>query len=514
LKLTGRLLFFNLLLIFIPLVSMLYLDTYEKQLLDTQERSMVQQGRIFASALSGSENVSDKAEQLLHHLNKRLEARIRVVGQDGRLLADSARPATKVEINGVLEEVSEESSFERSSDPNEYRGNILYRLVTYPIMTARKLFFPPETPLSSGEFYSGTEILMGPEVRAALEGRYGAATRFSIGGQRSINLYSAIPILGDDEEVIGAVLVSKSTYKILDDLYKLRLDIIKIFILALGCAVVLSLILAQRITVPVVKLSEQAENVLDRRGFFGEHFMEYQYRDEIGDLSRSLKTLSERLEKKIGFIDSMAADLVHELKNPVTSIKTSIELASQANSQDREAFLERGNSELSRMERLLDRLREITRIGAELEGEEKIPLDLVGFTKSIMTNYRSRNRIFLLYTREDLFLRINPDRMTQIVTNLLDNALSFTLSDERVDLELTEEKGHIVLSVKDRGPGIPKGMEGRIFNRFYSDREEKGNHSGLGLAIVKEIVEGYDGHVSAENRAGGGACFRVEFPGD
>ena len=109
---------------------------------------------------------------------------------------------------------------------------------------------------------------------------------------------------------------------------------------------------------PVVKLSEQAENVLDRRGLFGEHFKEYRARDEIGDLSRSLKTLSWRLEKKIGFIDSMAADLVHELKNPVSSIRTSVELAQEADQNDRDAFLGRVNSELDRMERLLDRLRE------------------------------------------------------------------------------------------------------------------------------------------------------------
>ena len=498
--LTGRLLFFNLLLLFIPLVSMLYLDTYEKQLLDTQERAMVQQGRIFSSALSGAVDMNLEAEQLLHHLRKRLEARIRVVDKDGRLLADSARPPTKVETDGKLEEVSEEGSYEESTAPNEFRVNILYRIVTYPINAFRKLFFPPETPLPSGEFYSGTELLMGPEVRAALEGRYGAATRFSTGGQRSINLYSAIPVFNDDEEVMGAVLVSKSTYRILDDLYKLRLDIIRIFLLALGCAVILSLLLAQRITVPVVRLSEQAENVLDRRGLFGEHFEEYSSRDEIGDLSRSLKTLSERLEKKIGFIDSMAADLVHELKNPVSSIRTSVELAGQAEPDEQRNFLDRVNSDLSRMERLLDRLREITRIGAELEGEERISLELVGFLKGIVDKYRSRSRIFLLYTRDDLFLRINPDRMTQIVTNLLDNALSFSPPGERVDMELDEKGNLIILSVKDRGPGIPAGMAGRIFNRFYSDREEKGNHSGLGLAIVKEIVEGYDGRVYVRNR--------------
>ncbi len=513
-RLTGRLLFFNLLLLFIPLVSMLYLDTYEKQLLDTQERAMVQQGRIFSSALSASPDIRLEAEKLLHHLRKRLEARIRVVDKDGRLLADSARPPTKVEQNGDFEEVNEEGSYEESTAPNEFRVNILYRIVTYPIMTFRKLFFPPETPLVSGEFYSGTEVLMGPEVRAALEGRYGAATRVSTGGQRSINLYSAIPVFNDMDEVIGAVIVSKSTYRILDDLYKLRLDIIRIFLLALGCAVFLSLLLAQRITVPVVKLSEQAENVLDRRGLFGEHFKEYNSRDEIGDLSRSLKTLSERLEKKISFIDSMAADLVHELKNPVTSIRTSIELAGESEGKDRDNFMNRVYSELSRMERLLDRLREITRIGAELEGEERIPLELVGFTKGIIDNYRSRNRIFLLYTRDSLFLKINPDRMTQVVTNLLDNALSFSPPGERVDLELGEEGNRIVLSVKDRGPGIPRGMEEKIFNRFYSDREEKGNHSGLGLAIVKEIVEGYYGYVNVRNREGGGTCFKVGFPSE
>jgi two-component system, OmpR family, sensor histidine kinase ChvG len=111
-----------------------------------------------------------------------------------------------------------------------------------------------------------------------------------------------------------------------------------------------------------------------------------------------------------------------------------------------------------------------------------------------------------------MFLKINPDRMTQVVTNLLDNALSFSPTDGRVDLELDERGGRLSLTVSDRGPGFPPSALNRVFNRFYSDREEKGNHSGLGLAIVKEIIEGYGGSVTAENREGGGATLRVLFP--
>lgn len=504
-KVTARLLFFNLLLIFIPLVSLLYLDTYEKQLLENQERSMVQQGRVFASSLSDSEHIADDAVLLLHHLNKRLDARIRVVDNRGRLLADSARHVTRVDTH-------ETASFEDSTLPNEFRGNILYRIFTYPINIIKRLFLPPETPLPSGEFYSGTDYLLGPEIMAALEGRYGAATRSSIGGQRSLNLYSAIPIFKGLDQVIGAVLVSKSTYQILNDLYKFRLDIIRIFLLAIIMAVILSLFLARRITVPMAILSHQAENVLDRQGLFGEHFKEIKTKDEIGDLSRALKTLSERLEKKIRFIDSMAADLVHELKNPVSSIRTSSELALTAGDEDKAIFLDRVNSELNRMDRLLDRLREISRIGAELEGEERIDLELITFINLIIDNYRSRRRIQFIHDEEEIHWEINPDRMIQIVTNLLDNALSFSPDDGIVEIGLSSKNHRICLSVADKGPGISRGAEKAIFNRFYSDRIEKGNHSGLGLAIVKEIVEGYGGEITVENREEGGALFRVEFP--
>jgi two-component system sensor histidine kinase ChvG len=284
------------------------------------------------------------------------------------------------------------------------------------------------------------------------------------------------------------------------------------FLLAIGFAIILSLVLARMITVPVVRLSNQAENVLDRRGLFGEHFKEVKSGDEIGDLSRSLKKLSLRLEKKISFIDSMAADLVHELKNPVSSVRTSTELALTADSPDREIFLERVNTELNRMDRLLDRLREISRIGAELEGEERISIDLVTFINVIMDHYRSRHQLIFSYDRDDIYFTINPDRMTQILTNLIDNALSFSPDSENVDLRLDEVENRIVFSIMDRGPGISPGSEKVIFNRFYSDRKEKGNHSGLGLAIVNEIVEGYEGTLTASNREGGGAVFKVEFP--
>jgi two-component system sensor histidine kinase ChvG len=425
---------------------------------------------------------------------------------------------------------------EAEKSPNT---RLLYRMAVYPVNAVKKILFPPAAISSTGEYYSGRQILLGPEIRAALENRYGAATRYSSGGQVSVNLYSAIPIPGENPETAaGAVLVSRSSYGILLNLYRLRLDIIKIFLVSLGVSLLLSLGLSLTITLPVKKLKQEAEGVLDKSGRFSGHFRGLKRRDEIGDLSRSLSALSERLERRIAFIDRFTADLLHELKNPLAAIRGQVELS--LSSPVREEKLLRGiEQEEKRMERFLARLRELSRIDNALDREETEDVDLGDFIPLFLERYRQDHPGLQLRFENRAGgrapARVNPDRLIQALANPMDNAVSFSPAGGTVLLKL--EKGEDLkaadknraefslfwrLTIDDQGPGIrEEGGNGeafpgaRYFERFYSERspEERERHSGLGLSIVRAIVEGYGGRCSLTNRRSAAGCrFSMTLP--
>ncbi|MDC7227723.1 MAG: HAMP domain-containing sensor histidine kinase, partial [Spirochaetales bacterium] len=361
-------------------------------------------------------------------------------------------------------------------------------------------------------YYSEKTVFDGREVQAALEGRYGAATRFSTGGQRSINLYSAIPVYSDisESEVAGAVLVSRSTYQLLTYLYELRLDIIQIFLIFLVLSIALSFGLAMTITVPVVRLKNEAGNILDESGNFRNHFTGFKRGDEIGELSRSLTRLSGNLENKMEFIDKFTSDMLHELKNPLSVIKSSAELALKSPDKTPE-LLRRLLDEERRMERMLGELREISSLESRFEGEQKEEVNLSEVLPVILSRY---SRIeFADKSDGKCIILMNVDRLVQAVCNPVDNALSFS-SKAPVQVSLEQEPNTAVIKIADNGPGISPGDETKLFTRFYSDRPEEENaaHSGLGLSIVKSILDFYGGSCRISNRTEGGCLFRIEFP--
>jgi two-component system, OmpR family, sensor histidine kinase ChvG len=531
-SLTTRLLFFNVLLVFFPVGGMLVLDTYEKQLLNSMERSMVQQGRILSASLSGRE-LREESLRILKNLQARQDSRIRVVNAWGELLADSSDPRLYGELFDLSEKTEGEFrklSRERSSvlydeivesAPESLRDHWLYQAAVYPLNLFRGLFLPPSAPLGSAEYYSGATVLDGPEIRAALEGRYGAWTRYSSGGQRSVNLYSALPVWRDGE-VAGAVLISRSTYRILTDLYSLRLDMVRIFLFSLAAAAALSLLLARTITIPVKKLKNQAESFLDHRGRLAGQFKQLKNRDEIGDLSRSLYSLSGKLEKHISFISGFAADVSHELKNPVAAIRSAAELAEQEGGEEMLPFFQLIKRETDRIQRFLEDLQDISRMDVTLDTEEKQVIRLRDFLENCAVEWDQKleeKRIRILFSdrtaaNEDLRVEVSGHRLYQCLSNLLNNAASFSPEGSAVSILLLRSGSMAVLEVLDQGPGIPAGSEELLFNRFYTDRDggSKGLHTGLGLSIVRSIAEGYGGKISASNRPEGGARFRLELP--
>jgi two-component system, OmpR family, sensor histidine kinase ChvG len=510
-----RLLAFNLLLVFLPLFGFLYLNVYEQSLLRAQERSMVQQARLLAAALSTATTAdAQSAERLIGSLQGRLDARLRVVDSEGSLLADSSR------ISPPPDDTPAADEYAPGRKPT--REKLLYRVGAWFYRIYARVFEPPAQTLESAEFYGAARRLDGPEIQAALDGKYGSATRVSASGQRSVTLYSAVPFRRDGR-IAGAVLVSQSTYRILQDLYAERLGLFKVVLLSVAVAALLSFLVAATIARPLRRLRDEAEAILDRRGRLTGGFQGSRRADQIGDLARALQELTRRLDARMKTLETFAADVSHELRNPLTSIRTAAEMAAEVDDPaERRRFRDIVQRDIARVEGLLAGVRDIASIDARLdrEAKENVPLDRLLAEIVDSFNVRERGRVrFRLESRTTSTVRGSTDRISQIFENLLDNAAGFSPDGGEVVVSLERHDSTAVIRVADGGPGIPPQHMERIFDRFFTyrpatsgSRAEADSHSGLGLAIAAAIAEGYGGGIKASNLEGGGAMLEVRLP--
>ena len=523
-RISIRLLAFNVLVVFLPAFGILSLETYEDELLDYQERAMVQQGRILAAALGGGPLDAEHAEAILERMNQEFDSRLRVVDADFLLLADSSRLGPRIEETATLPE----------EDP-EIRRNLLYRFGNVLYQSYARFVLPPEPPLPHAGFYSTQTKLVGPEIEQALRGGYGSATRRTA-SQRSLTLFSALPVMGGTGEdgsspVVGAVLVSKSTFQILGSLYELRLSTFQVVLLSVLAAIVLTLLVSTTIARPISKLQKEALAILDRRGRLKGRFKAYQRLDEIGDLSRALAELTRRLHEHLRFTESFASDVSHEFKNPLASIRTATDLLEDEDDPvARQRFVQMIQRDVTRLGRLLSAVRQITQIDARLDAEPVEVFDLRKTLERLRESYEMRLpgvNYLLKVPNDPVEIEASPDRIVQVLENLLDNATGFSPENGTVEIDLQADGDEAVATVRDEGPGIPEENLESIFDRFFSYRPEgKGGtgHTGLGLAIARAIVEGGGGTLSAYNgnqtdgggdedgNRGKGAVFVVRLP--
>jgi two-component system sensor histidine kinase ChvG len=495
------------LLVFLPAAGISYLAVYERKLLQAQEASMVQQGRLLAAALSERGELDfTLAEPILARLERQTPSRIRVLDRGGWLLCDTSR------LGPQRAEEPEEPPL-AENDPRSfwlYRvGSALFRMVG-PLLAN----VPTEIGSSNDEAYTPDAPFDGVEVRQALLGNYGAATRITRGGQRSVTLYSALPVRNEGE-VVGVVLVSQSTFHILQDLYEVRLAVFKYVVGAAGVAAILSLMLSATISRPIEKLRSQAKALVDRRGRLTGRFPGSNRFDEIGDLSRALSELSSRLQERMKFIESFAADVSHEFKNPLTSIRAAAEMLKDVDDpKERARFAEVVEREIARLERLLSTVRDVTLVDAGIEEPEGEAVDLVELLRTMAAAPRYRGAVELSLPSSPVNVRIPGHRLAQIFENLLDNAAGFIPEGGRIKVALGTEGREAVARIEDGGPGIPEEHRERIFDRFFSYRPDDGRareHTGLGLAIVKAVVERYGGSVALCDSSFGGAGFEVRL---
>jgi two-component system sensor histidine kinase ChvG len=258
--------------------------------------------------------------------------------------------------------------------------------------------------------------------------------------------------------------------------------------------------------------------VLDRRGRLrGRHFRTSKRRDEIGELSRALERMMRRLDTHVAFVEAFASDVVHELKNPLASIRNANEMiADVTDDADRRRFVAIVDQEVARMERLLSGVREISMVDARVTREMPAPVDLSALLSTVVEGFRLRHGDgvrFAIDAPAHAVVDASEDRLFQVFENIIDNACSVSPEGATVHVSVVVEREDVVTTVADEGPGIPEANMPRIFDRFFTHRPDgsRGGHTGLGLAIVRVIVDGYGGMVTASNGEQG-AVFTVRLP--
>jgi two-component system, OmpR family, sensor histidine kinase ChvG len=371
----------------------------------------------------------------------------------------------------------------------------------------------PDQLERSSDRGSGT---LAPELRLALEGRYGAATR-QTPGQRSLTLFSAVPVR-DGDAVIGAVVVSQSTFRVLQAVYDVRLRIFEVVVASLVAAAMLTTLAAMTIVRPLRRLRRTAIALAERRAPLLPSFPGTARKDELGDLARALEDLTLRLNEHIGLLEGFAADMSHEFRNPLASIRTAAEMIGESERpEDRERFITLMLRDVNRLERLVSAVRDMARIDGELGHERLEPVPLGSVLREVVDRVRSspgKPSVTLAAPDGPIGVRGSYDRLAQVFDNLLSNAVSFAPDGTAVEVAITLNELDCAVTVSDRGPGIPEAHLHRVFERFFTYRpvSGRGDHVGLGLAIARRIVESCGGTIAARNRHGGGAIFEVRLP--
>jgi two-component system sensor histidine kinase ChvG len=514
-RLAVRLFLFNTLLVFLPVAGLWYLDAYEQHLLEQQERGMVQQARLLAAALAEVPDaapapapVADRppAQRILDRLEQSSDVRLRVVAHDGRVLADSQR------VPGL--DGREDTAAVSAPEVRRLRRELLYRVGAWFGRRWRWLTSADAGMPTAEAILLAPGVIRAPEVERAFGGSYAAATRLSSGGQRSVTLYGAWPVTREGK-VASVVLVSQSTFRILQRLYLVRLKMVKVVAISLAVALFFTVVGSLTIVRPLRQLRDDAEALVDHHGRRLRTFRGRQRKDEIGELARALEELTGRLDIHLRFTERFAADVSHELRNPLASIRASAETLAMADApEDRARFRARIAADIARLETLIAGVREVTRVDAGLEAEERRRVDLVAMLRE---RAGDGTGVALAAPAEGpIVVEASADRLGQVFDNLLDNARSFSPPDASIDVEVARLGATAVVRVRDRGPGIPDDHAGRIFERFFTHRPDqpgaRQRHAGLGLSIARAIAERHGGSLSATNHPTGGAVFELTLP--
>ena len=528
-SLTRRILFLNVAGLLALVVGILYLSQFRAGLIDARVQSLVVQGEIIAAAIAASATVETNAITIDPDRLLELHAG-ESYGPSDEALSGLEFPINPERVAPVLR---------RLIEPTRTRGRI-YDRDGVLLLDSRNLYgrgdvlrfdlAPPNaerpglierswiairTWLGRGDLplyrELGPENGRGyPEVVHALEGQKASVVRINDRGEVIISV--AVPVQRF-RAVRGAMLLSTQGGDIDHMVGAERLAVFKVFLIAVGVMVLLSVLLAGTIAGPVRRLSDAAERVRRRIRTRVEIPDFTDRRDEIGHLSGALRDMTNALYSRIEAIESFAADVAHELKNPLTSLRSAVETLPLAKTDESRArLLHIIEHDVRRLDRLISDVSDASRLDAELQRQEAAPVDMMKLLSTVVTvanELRRDDGVSITLAFEGggprAFTVLGHDsRLGQVIDNLIENARSFSAPGSTVRVLCRRLRNSIEIVVDDDGPGIrPDALE-RIFERFYTDRPHQGfgQNSGLGLSISKQIIEAHGGGIRAENRLG------------
>jgi len=325
-----------------------------------------------------------------------------------------------------------------------------------------------------------------------------------------------------NDQVVGVVHIVSDSQTVANTMRSLRVELLQTFGLMLGISTLISIYMAQTIAAPLRRLAQAAQRAQAIAGGAPQIPQYSQRGDEIGELSAALQGMTRTLWERLGAIEHFAADVAHELKNPLTSMKSALETLQRVQEPaQRDKLLAIVAEDITRMQRLITDISGASRLEAELTRTPPELFDLSAVLSNLVGNCLKSGARLQFHVRETgLMVLGSPSRLIQVAENLIANARSFSPPDAAVILRLSGQAHQVLFLVEDSGPGIAPGKEEKIFDRFYSERRGdavSGNHSGLGLSICRQIIEGHGGRIRAENRLDDkgnicGARFIVTLP--
>lgn len=480
--------------------GLLYLDQFRDNLLTQRLQELKTQSSIIAAAVgetasSGPDAVDievKEARQILGRLVGKSTIRARLFSVEGRLVADSRFMFLG---NSVFREELPPPDAEQPME--QQVSNAVDRLVE---------FFRPTEPRPIYRERADQSALDYEEVVGALKGREETMLRQL--EDNLVHLSVAAPVQRF-RRVLGALMVTTDSAQIEAIVRNERLTILRVFGVSLAVTLLLSFFLASTIARPIRRLSRAADRVAGGVGrqvslpdFSARH-------DEIGDLSRSLAAMTGALYRQIDAIEAFAADVAHELKNPLSSLRSAVEsLDRTSNPEMQRRLFDIINEDVIRLDRLITDISEASRVDAELSRSEMEAVDLTALINTLVATYHStlpqgRVRFEVKKPAADLIVLGFEQRLGQVIRNIIDNAVSFSPPGGLICISIMRHGGYARVKIEDEGPGLPPSGRKAIFNRFYSERpptEAFGTHSGLGLSISKQIIEAHYGRIRAENR--------------
>ena len=511
--LTMRILAVNLVAPVLLVLGLFFLDQYADSLIATEIEALATQGQLIAASIgegavvvdteagdfpaftpNGAQRTidQDNARPLLRRLAGLAQVRGRLFDRNGALIADTrllSGPGGEVQVEDL--------------PPTENVFDRIFREV-YEATVGRfsyerrlPLYKEPETAQAS-DF---------PEVGHALEnGEADAAVRLREDRQKILTV--AVPVQFY-KQVVGVVLVSRDGRAADERLFSVRRSIMGMFAWVLGLTVLTSLYLAGTIANPVRRLAIAAERVRTskRRQYSIPDLTNRS--DEIGELSAALRDMTDSLWSRLDAIERFAADVAHEIKNPLTSLRSAVETVARIADPERQKKLFAIIlDDVARLDRLISDISDASRLDAELSRAESTPVQLGRLVTALAevqnaTDNPEAPRVDVIATvGEEYDVPGLEGRLGQVFRNLIGNAVSFSPPRGASTGRLEHVGRRVQVSVEDQGPGIPPGKEQAIFERFYSERpegEKFGTHSGLGLSISKQIVDAHRGVLYAEN---------------